>query len=227
MTSFGQEQIYKDQPFVDHNIYDYETKGLIIRSRARWLEEGEKSSKYFCNLENRLWKKKSINRIKDNNGNLILDQTSILNEIHDFYCNLYSNQDGDQTLHDVARDTFFNSLDIPKLNDDEKNALEEPLSKPELFDVIRSIKTNKTPGYDGLPIEFYIVFWPDVCDMLIDSYNFSLQNGLMSLSQRNGVITLIPKKDKDPLCIKNYRPITLLTVDYKILAKCLANVIHN
>ena len=59
--------------------------------------------------------------------------------------------------------------------------------------------------------------------MLMNSFIFSLQNGAMSISQRNGIITLLPKKDKDPLCIKNYRPITLLTVDYKILAKCLAN----
>ena len=85
------------------------------------------------------------------------------------------------------------------------------------------MKKNKTPGYDGFPIEFYIVFWPDVSDMLVDSYNYSLENGLLSLSQRNGIITLIPKKDKDPLEIKNYRPISLLTTDYKIIAKTFAN----
>ena len=45
----------------------------------------------------------------------------------------------------------------------------------------------------------------------------------MSSSQRNGVITLIPKKDKDISYLKNYRPISLLTVDYKILAKTIAN----
>ena len=54
--------------------------------------------------------------------------------------------------------------------------------------------------------------------MLINSFNFSLQNGI-----RNGVITLLPKKDKDHQFITNYRPITQLTVDYKILVKCLAN----
>ena len=59
--------------------------------------------------------------------------------------------------------------------------------------------------------------------MLISSFNFSLQSGMLSPSQRNGVITLLPKKDKDPLQVKNYRPITLLTTDYKILAKCFAN----
>ena len=79
--------------------------------------------------------------------------------------------------------------------------MDKPLSKQEIFDVIKSMKMNKTPGFDGHPIEFYIVFWPDICDMLINSYNFSLQNGMMSVSQRNGVITLPPKKDKDHLLI--------------------------
>ena len=85
------------------------------------------------------------------------------------------------------------------------------------------MKMNKTPGFDGIPVECYIVFWPDIGDKLMNSFNFSLQTGILSPSQRNGIITLLPKKDKDPLLIKNYRPITLLTIDYKILAKCFAN----
>ena len=86
---------------------------------------------------------------------------------------------------------------------------------------------NKSPGFDGLPIEFYIVFWNDINDMLLNSYNYSFENGLLSLSQRNGVITLLPKKDKDLLDIKSYRPISLLTVDYKIIAKTMANRLKN
>ena len=54
--------------------------------------------------------------------------------------------------------------------------------------------------------------------MLLDSFNFSFHNGLLSISQRNGVITLLPKKDKDLLQIINYRLISLLTVDNKIVA---------
>ena len=65
-----------------------------------------------------------------------------------------------------------------------------------------SMKKNKSPGYDGLPVEFYIVFWKDISDSLIDSYNFSVQSGFLSQSQRNGIITLLPKKEKDPLFIK-------------------------
>ena len=123
----------------------------------------------------------------------------------------------------IPDEDFFNSIDTPKLSEEEKSFLDQPLSKQELYDVIKTIKTNKTPGFDGLPIEFYIVLWPDICDLLLNAYNFSFSHGLLSQSQRNGIITLLPKKDKDPLYIKNYRPITLLTVDYKILAKCLAN----
>ena len=73
-----------------NKIYEFETKGLITRSRIRWLEEGERSSKYFCNLENRAWQRKNINRLKDNDDNLITDSSKILKNIHDFYAKLYS-----------------------------------------------------------------------------------------------------------------------------------------
>ena len=104
-----------------------------------------------------------------------------------------------------------------------RSTLDLPISKSELYKTLVSMKQNKTPGFDGFPVEFFILFWQDVSDRLIDSYNFSLKNGLLPLSQRNGIITLLSKKDKDPLLVRNYRPITLLTVDYKIIAKTLAN----
>lgn len=204
-----------------NKIYDFETKGLMIRSRMRWLEEGEKCSKYFCNLENRAWQKKTINRVQNSQGNIVSDPNIILQEIQSFYSKLYSECDRD-VQNENSNDTIFSNLDIPQLSEGEKHYLENPLSRNEIFDVIKSMKMNKSPGFDGFPIEFYMVFWPDICDMLMDSYNNSLQNGVLSMSQRNGVITLLPKKDRNPLFVKNYRPITLLTTDYKILAKCLA-----
>jgi len=205
-----------------NKILDFETNGLIIRSRCRWAEEGEKSTKYFCNLEKRTCEKKNIHRILSDDASVIIsDPKTILDRISKFYENLYS-QDVVTNQSDKF-DDFLNPLDIPQLSEDDKINLETPITKNEIYKTITSMQLNKTPGYDGLPIEFYVVFWKDICDMLIDSFNFSLQNGILSLSQRNGIITLIPKKDKNPLEIKNYRPISLLTVDYKILAKTLAN----
>ena len=151
--------------------------------------------------------------LKDTEGNLITDPDGILREIKTFYGNLYSFQDNNQGIIDEneVNEALFDKLDIPKLCEDKKQLLETPLSKQEIYEVIKSMKMNKTPGFDGIPVEFYIVFWPDICDMLMSSFNFSLQNGMLSPSQKNGVITLLPEKDKDPLQIKNYRPITLLT----------------
>ena len=60
-TLFDQLQILESKL---NTILEFETKGLITRSRSRWMEEGEKSTKYFCNLEKRTWQKKCINRVK-------------------------------------------------------------------------------------------------------------------------------------------------------------------
>ena len=177
-------------------------------------------------MENRAWQRKNINSLKEKDSDhLILDPQIILKNIHEFYTNLYSLPDDFQATIDenAVNDAIFHNITIPRLSEDDKHFLETPLSTNELFEVVKSMKMNKTPGFDGLPIEFYIILWPDINELLINSFNFSLQNGSMSASQRNGIITLLPKADKDPLLIKNYRPITLLTTDYKILAKCIAN----
>ena len=176
-----------------NDILDVETKGLIIRSRLRWAEEGEKSSKYFCNLEKRTGEKKSIFKLKNEDDDIIVNQHAILEEINSFYQTLYTKHCGDNNSDNEMED-FLDSIEFPQLNEVDKVLLDKPISKKELFDTIASMKHNKSPGLDGLPVEFYIVFWKDISDMLIDSFNFSLQNGLMSSSQRNGVITLIPKK---------------------------------
>ena len=79
--------------------------------------------------------------------------------------------------------------------------------------------SDKSPGSDGLPADFYKVFWNSISDLLLKAFNDAYENRQFSLSQRRDVIKLIPKKDSDPLFIKNWRPITLLHCDYKIAAK--------
>ena len=64
-------------------------KGKFIRSRAKWIEEGEKPTKYFCNMESRNFTNQLISRIELDNGKVITDQTQILDETKLFYQNLY------------------------------------------------------------------------------------------------------------------------------------------
>jgi len=65
-----------------------------------------------------------------------------------------------------------------------------------------------------------------LADILIDTLNYSHKNGKLPISQRRGIIKLIPKKDAELNLIKNWRPLTLLNCDYKIATKALANRIE-
>ena len=85
---------------------------------------------------------------------------------------------------------------------------------------------EKTPGTDGLPCEFYKVFWNDLAEILVNALNHSFETGMLSISQRRGIVKLIPKKDADLKLIKNWRPITLLNCDYKIATKAIASRIN-
>ena len=118
-----------------------------------------------------------------------------MKEIHQFYDRLYSDDDSQRNF-----DNFLDGIEFPKLSEVQKSTLDQAISKSELYKTLVSMKLNKTPGFDGFPVEFFIVFWQDVSDMLVDSYNFSLENGLLPLSQRSGIITLLSKKIKT-LCL--------------------------
>ena len=80
----------------------------------------------------------------------------------------------------------------------------------------------KTPGNDGLTIEFYLAFRPLFGRLLVDSFNYAFEFGELSNSQKQAIITLIEKKGKDKRMIKNWRPISLINVDAKIASKTLA-----
>ena len=84
------------------------------------------------------------------------------------------------------------------------------------------MELDKSPGIDGLTPNFYKHFWPLFGTRLTHVYNYTLRTGRLSVSQRRGVISLLFKKG-DRTVLKNWRPITLLTTDYKILTKALAN----
>jgi len=104
------------------------------------------------------------------------------------------------------------------LNLDKKEKCEGMLTKAECLQALKGMKPGKTPGSDGLPIEFYKVFWTKISDCLLNTINYAYIEGKFSISQRRGIIKLIPKKDAETCFVKNWRPITLLNSNYKIAA---------
>ena len=78
------------------------------------------------------------------------------------------------------------------------------------------MKNGKSPGNDGFTKEFYITFFGELGPLLLKTCNYSFEKGELSASQKQAVITLIQKKDRDVTLIKNWRPISLINVDIKI-----------
>ena len=108
------------------------------------------------------------------------------------------------------------------ISEDSKKSCDVKITSGECLSILNKMPLNKSPGNDGLTVEFYRIFWPDFGHLVLDSFNASFEKGELSSTQRQGVITVIKKEEKDALYIRNYRPITLLNVDYKLLSKVLA-----
>ena len=193
-------------------------RGNIIRSRAQLIEENEKCSKYFMKLVNRNYKSKCITTLlKDDQ--ILNQQSEILVECKQFYESLYSSK---QSITNLDQCQFFKN-NHKSLSAAENYICESSVTEDECYETILTFSNNKSPGSDGLSVEFYKVFWHKIKTYLLNSYNYSFQNNILSLDQRRALITLIPKGNKDKRLLKNWRPISLLNSDYKILAKVLAS----
>ena len=92
-----------------------------------------------------------------------------------------------------------------KLTSDQRERCDENLSIGECFNTLKTFQKNKTPGNDGLTVEFYLVFWPIVGKHLIDCFNYAHDHGELSNSQKQAVITLLEKKGKDKRLINLFR----------------------
>ena len=114
------------------------------------------------------------------------------------------------------------SNNIPKISEEDKVRSDSDITFDEIGKALKELKNGKTPGTDGFPPDFYKFFWKDIGTLVYESIKQTEQKGEMSIDQRRGVINLIPKKDKDLRFLKNWRPISLLNTDYKILTKTLA-----
>ncbi len=134
-----------------------------------------------------------------------------------FYEKLYRSE---LRSDDINESVFFK--DLPKVSDEANAGISGALNLGELHKAVQSMESGRVPGIDGIPVDFYKCFWEVIGEDLLEVLNGSLDEGLLPLSCRRAVLTLLPKK-VDLTDIKNWRPVSLLCSDYKILSKSLAN----
>ena len=196
-------------------IYRKRANGAYVRSRAQWLEEGETSSRYFHNLEKVRSKDKLWDAIFDESGQEVTGVRNIMDVQRRFYENLYKSEISDRYCE---RQSFTIET---KLCSENKLLLERKFDKEELRKAVFSMKDNKTPGPDGIGIEFYKLYFDELSEDLLKLYDDIFVGGSLCYSQYQVVLRLLYKKG-DRKNIKNWRPISLQNVDLKIISKMLA-----
>ena len=100
--------------------------------------------------------------------------------------------------------------------------MEGLISIEEMTAYLKKARNNVAPGSTGFTNEFLKFFWLDLKVFICNAINYSYQTGQLSVTQRLGIITIIPKGDKDKTLLKNWRPLTLLNSIYKLISGCIA-----
>ena len=144
----------------------------------------------------------------------------IMNAQKSFYSKLFERQQMNHNTDEVER--FLENPNISKLPEELTDSCKGKITFDECEKILGSLQTGKTSGNDGIPIEFYRAFWPLIGAFMVDSYNEAYDKKEMSSSQKQAIVTLIEKKGKDRSYLENWRPISLINVDAKIVSKVIA-----
>ncbi len=189
------------------------TKILSNKSRLKWLEFGERSNKYFLNL-NKSYQNSSYFRSFLNDGKEVFDSPSKVQAVYNFYSKLYDYHENDDATN------FLSLINIGSFSTEANDKLKMPLSKNELVTTLKN-SGDTASGPDGIGYRLIKACWSFYGDILINSWNYAIQTGTLSTSHRESVICLLQKKNKDKRLIGNLRPITLSNCDIKIITKAI------
>ncbi|KAK3558072.1 hypothetical protein QTP86_007318 [Hemibagrus guttatus] len=205
----GHIETLKSKKAKMNDLLDITAQGALVRSRFKSAAEMDAPSKFFFSLEQKNGQKRFIHAVRTESGDLLSEPTEIRNQTVSFYSKLYSSEwSGAQ----VVEDSFL--VGLPKRTARELDR--------ELHEALQRMENGRASGIDGLPAEFYKAFWAvigqDVLDVLWDS----VQSGDLPLSCRRAVLTLLLKKG-DLTHLMNWRPVSLLCTDCKLLSKALAS----
>ena len=208
------------------SIADIKFKGLQIRSRAKWLQEGEKQSQYFHRLISARRKVNTIHALMNKDGRQIAGIQPLMECCTQFYTQLFAK--GDNCQHSQQQLLSFLKC---KLTEGQVSMMEMDITEAEVWNVIQNAPSNSSPGPDGLSFEFYQCFREILIPFLCKMFNQLFLQYSAWPSTKKTFISLIYKEKGMTEDLKNWHPISLINCDLKLFTKILANrlqlVVHS
>ena len=196
-----------------------ETIPKINKTKSWFFEKINKIDKPLARLNKKIREKTQINRIRNEKGEVTTDTAEIQRIMRDYYKQVYvKKMDNLEEL-----DKFLEKHNLPRLNQEETVNINRPIMSTEIETVIKNLPTNKSLGPDDFTGEFYQTFREELTPILLKLFQNIADGGTLPNSFYEATITVIPTPDKDVTKKENYRPISLMNTDAKILNKILAN----
>ena len=194
----------------EKKIYDMEFHG----SMTRWIRVGDKTTKeFFCS--------KGPRHARTMMRNLNREDGDEMRNIATSYYQCLLTEDTMATEEDIREDIILQS--IPEKVKPEMNTwLVCPLSIIEIWEALSDLHEDSCPRIDGLTPHFFTCLWDTIKEDLLQAYEEIITFGNMSEEFGQGMIHLIPKSRGSANDISKWRPITLLNIVYKLLAKIVA-----
>ncbi|KAL3691828.1 hypothetical protein R1sor_005479 [Riccia sorocarpa] len=190
-----------------------------IRSRIKWINEGDSPSKFFFASLRAKQSYESIVTIKLDSGELITEEETVRTHVLETYEDLYTEVEDTWEQRDLREEKM--QLIDKKLTAEQNRVIAAALTDELIEEVVRSLPSDKAPGIDGVTAEVLVAGWSFMRSDCLAMVKRVWSTGNLLQKDNRGVIKLIPK-NSDKYLLKNWRPITLLTTTYKIIAKIIA-----
>ena len=170
-----------------------ETIAKINKTKTWFFEKINKIDKPLARLIKKKREKTQISRIRHENGEVTTDTAEIQRIMRDYYKQLYANKM--DNLEEMDR--FLEKHNLPRLNQEEIENINRPITSTEIETVIKNLPTDKSPGPDGFTGEFYQTFREELTPIFLKLFQNIAEGGTLPNSFYEATITLIPKPDKD------------------------------